>query len=154
MSADLTALPLSFAQERLWFLDRLSPESADYNVPVVLRLRGRLDERSLQCALADVVERHEILRSRVAAVGGRAALVADPPRPLGIVLHDLTDDGLVEMADLFFLVLSRDDATHLRVLARLTRVLLQPGLLDMLRTIESGPESLAAILAAEAVLVG
>jgi PTS system nitrogen regulatory IIA component len=58
-----------------------------------------------------------------------------------------------ELADLFFLVLSRDDATHLRVLARLTRVLLQPGLLDRLREIESGPDSLAAILDAEAKLV-
>lgn len=59
-----------------------------------------------------------------------------------------------ETADLFFLVLSRDDATHLRVLARLTRVLLQPGLLDQLRAIESGPDSLSLLLDTEARLVG
>ena len=73
--------PLSFAQERLWFLHQLFPNSAEYNVPVVVRLRGRLDERSLQRALAAVVERHEILRSHVAMFEGRPALVADAPRP-------------------------------------------------------------------------
>src|SRR5205823_7162222 len=69
---------------------------ADYNVPVVLRRRGRLDERSLHRALAAVVERHEVLRSRVAIVEGRPALVADPPEPFGIALHDLPDDGVAE----------------------------------------------------------
>jgi PTS system nitrogen regulatory IIA component len=59
-----------------------------------------------------------------------------------------------ELADLFFLVLSRDDATHLRVLARLTRILMQPGLLDQLREIENGPDSLAFLIEAEAKMVG
>jgi len=58
-----------------------------------------------------------------------------------------------ETADLFFLLLSRDDATHLRVLARLTRVLMQPGLLDTLREIESGPDSLRLLLETEEKLV-
>jgi PTS system nitrogen regulatory IIA component len=58
-----------------------------------------------------------------------------------------------ESADLFFLVLSRDDATHLRVLARLTRVLMQPGLLDQLREVETGAEALEALLAVEQRLV-
>ena len=88
-------IPLSFAQERLWFLHQLFPNSAEYNVPVVVRLRGRLDERSLQCALAAVVERHEILRSHVAVFEGRPALVADAPGPVSVAFHDLPDDAAV-----------------------------------------------------------
>ncbi|MDX1996072.1 MAG: amino acid adenylation domain-containing protein, partial [Thermoanaerobaculia bacterium] len=58
---------LSFAQSRLWFLDRLYPGSAQYNVPAGLRLHGPLDIAALAGALADVVRRHETLRTRFAA---------------------------------------------------------------------------------------
>ena len=88
--------PLSFAQEQLWFLNQLYPNSAEYNVPVVVRLRGRLDERSLHGALAAVVERHEILRSHVSMFDGRPALVADAPGPVSLAFHDLGDDAAVE----------------------------------------------------------
>jgi amino acid adenylation domain-containing protein len=56
-------VPLSFGQQRLWFLSRLEPESAAYNVPAVLRLRGVLDRRALQAALGEIVRRHEVLRT-------------------------------------------------------------------------------------------
>lgn len=59
-----------------------------------------------------------------------------------------------ELADLFFLVLSRDDATHLRVLARLTRVLMQPGLTEQLRAAETPAEALDLLVATEKKLVG
>ncbi|MFL6253473.1 MAG: amino acid adenylation domain-containing protein, partial [Pyrinomonadaceae bacterium] len=56
-------LPLSFAQQRLWFLDQLQPGSAAYNIPVAIRLEGALDHSALRRSLAEVVRRHETLRT-------------------------------------------------------------------------------------------
>ena len=62
--------PLSFAQERLWFLDRLTPGLPVYNMPALLRLRGPLDEAVLAQALAEITRRHEVLRTVFAVSGG------------------------------------------------------------------------------------
>ncbi|HEU4411962.1 MAG TPA: amino acid adenylation domain-containing protein, partial [Polyangiaceae bacterium] len=79
-------LPLSFAQQRLWFLDRLAPGDPAYNLPLVLRLRGALDVAALGGALGDLVRRHEALRTTFhEAEGGpeqRVGAPATPPLPL------------------------------------------------------------------------
>src|SRR5262249_29863815 len=73
-------LPLSFAQQRLWFLDQLAPGSTEYNNADAMRLRGPLDVDALRAALDALQERHEVLRTRlVSQPDGTACQVVDPP---------------------------------------------------------------------------
>jgi NRPS condensation-like uncharacterized protein len=71
LRADRTApLPLSFAQQRLWFIDQLEPGNAAYNVPLAVRLAGRLDVGAINASLTEIVRRHEVLRTSFPSVEG------------------------------------------------------------------------------------
>ncbi|MBD2194868.1 MULTISPECIES: non-ribosomal peptide synthetase [Calothrix] len=69
--ANNAELPLSFAQQRLWFLDQLEPNSALYNIPVALRLVGNLNQAALEQSLIEIIHRHEALRTNFITVDGQ-----------------------------------------------------------------------------------
>jgi amino acid adenylation domain-containing protein len=83
-------IPLSFAQQRLWFLDQLQPGSANYNIAMPLRIAGRLDPALLARTLSEIARRHEVLRTGFQTVEGRAVQVIHPPAPLAMPLVDLS----------------------------------------------------------------
>jgi amino acid adenylation domain-containing protein/non-ribosomal peptide synthase protein (TIGR01720 family) len=87
-------LPLSFAQQRLWFLDQLEPGSPLYNIPAAVRLRGPLDAAALEQALAEVVRRHEVLRTAIITEGGRPRQMIATAATAALPLTDLS--GLPE----------------------------------------------------------
>ncbi|WP_186001770.1 non-ribosomal peptide synthetase [Corallococcus sp. Z5C101001] len=80
--------PLSFAQERLWFLEQFEPGSPAYNIPTALRLRGELDVPALRGALDAILERHEALRTGYVLDGGRPFQQVRPFAPLELPVHD------------------------------------------------------------------
>jgi len=82
-------LPLSFSQQRLWFIDRFEPESAAYNVPTSVRLRGRIDVPALEKALSELIRRHETLRTVFAEVEGLPVQVIMPAAPLHLAITDI-----------------------------------------------------------------
>ncbi|MDT9701576.1 non-ribosomal peptide synthetase, partial [Streptomyces sp. P17] len=85
-------LPLSYGQQQMWFLSRLEPDSPEYLVPLVLRLRGALDTEALGRAWQALLERHEILRTRYALDGDEPVQVIDEPRPAPLQESTAADD--------------------------------------------------------------
>jgi amino acid adenylation domain-containing protein/non-ribosomal peptide synthase protein (TIGR01720 family) len=83
-------LPLSFGQQRLWFLDRLEPNSASYNISDVLRIRGPLNLAVLEKTLNEIVGRHEVLRTAFPTVDGEAAQVIAPELRIPLPVADLS----------------------------------------------------------------
>ena len=82
--------PASFAQRRLWFLDRMAPGGSGYAMPGAVRLRGRLDAAALERALAEVVRRHASLRTVFREVEGEPVQVAVPATAFALPAIDLT----------------------------------------------------------------
>ncbi|MCX4820776.1 amino acid adenylation domain-containing protein [Streptomyces sp. NBC_01142] len=97
------ALPLSYTQQRLWFLDQLAPGTSVYNAPVILSLRADLDERALGRALNALTDRHEILRTRYPLRDGVPYQdMAQPGNAVPLPVTDLTGADEQEVRDLVF----------------------------------------------------
>ncbi|MGH3906295.1 MAG: amino acid adenylation domain-containing protein, partial [Pseudonocardiaceae bacterium] len=84
------ALPLSFAQQRLWFLDEFAPGSTEYVSPTALRLRGELDVSALASAFTTLVARHESLRTTIDAADGHGVQLVHPPYDVEFPVLDLS----------------------------------------------------------------
>ena len=88
--AERTEPPLSFAQERLWFIDRMEPGNPVYNLPFALRLRGALDVDALERSLGEIVRRHEALRTVFAEADGSPVQVIAPFGGFALPVEDLS----------------------------------------------------------------
>ncbi len=86
------AIPLSFAQSRLWFLDRLVPNNPFYNIPIALSLKGQLNTPALRLTLQEIVRRHEALRTKFEEIDGE---------PVQVIEEDIPDiPNLVDLSNL------------------------------------------------------
>ncbi|WP_157652523.1 non-ribosomal peptide synthetase, partial [Burkholderia ubonensis] len=94
-------LPLSFPQQRLWFLAQLEGPSAAYNISSALRFEGDLDVQRLRAAVSEISRRHEILRTTFPAIDGRGVQRIAPPAPVALAVVDVAgeSDALALLAD-------------------------------------------------------
>ncbi len=88
---DVFVFPLSFAQERLWFLDQFEPDSPFYNIPAAVHLSGRLDVVALEQTLNEIVRRHESLRTTFGTMDGKPIQIISPSLTLNLPIVDLRD---------------------------------------------------------------
>ncbi|MEP7124114.1 MAG: amino acid adenylation domain-containing protein [Byssovorax sp.] len=132
-------IPLSLAQQRLWFLHQLAPEASAYNLPCTLRLTGPLDVPALQRSLDEIVKRHESLRTTFAAREGGPVQLIGPPYPVRLTCEDLasTPGSAVE----------REARLEARCVAEFSRPFdLARGPLLRAVLIQLGPDSHALLL--------
>ena len=101
-----TQLPLSWAQERLWFINQLEGSSATYNIPGAVRITGSLDIEALEQALSEIVRRHEVLRTSFQKVNGIPVQIVHPEATMNIQVVDLQP------------LLDSERETHLQQLAQ------------------------------------
>ncbi|MGH9943004.1 MAG: non-ribosomal peptide synthetase [Pyrinomonadaceae bacterium] len=85
--------PLSFAQQRLWFLDQLEPNSDLHNIQKVLRLKGSLDLPALERSLTEIVRRHEALRTTFTAYAGQPSQIVSENPAFGVSFVDLSTEA-------------------------------------------------------------
>ncbi|MGR6027322.1 amino acid adenylation domain-containing protein [Rhodococcus erythropolis] len=106
-----TTIPLSLAQQRMWFLSRFDPESAVNNIPIALRLSGQLNLSALQLAVSDVVDRHESLRTIYPEASGQGQQVILPASEVSFDLTPVTLGGTRVEEALLTLALAGFDVT-------------------------------------------
>ncbi|NEQ85013.1 MAG: hypothetical protein F6K26_34225, partial [Moorea sp. SIO2I5] len=129
--ARISPIPLSFAQQRLWFLDQLeSGLSTDYNVPSPLELKGPLNVSALEQTLQEIVRRHEILRTNIQVIEGEVQQVIHTELPLQFPLVDLQYLNEAAQTAEVQKLLSKDEQTLFNLardpLMRVTLVRLHP----------------------------
>ncbi|TBR57013.1 hypothetical protein B4U84_26650, partial [Westiellopsis prolifica IICB1] len=84
-------LPLSFAQQRLWFLDQLEPNSSFYNIAAAVRLKGRLNVAGLQQSFNAIISRHEALRTNFQTIEGQPIAVISEATPFTLPIFDISN---------------------------------------------------------------
>lgn len=89
--SDAGPAPLSFTQERMWFLDRYQPGSAAFNRPLALRFKGELSHIALEQALNEIIRRHQILRTTFPAQDGQPVQIIRPPQPVTLAVVDISN---------------------------------------------------------------
>ncbi|MCG6135476.1 MAG: amino acid adenylation domain-containing protein [Nostoc sp. LLA-1] len=94
--ANNAEIPLSYAQQRLWFLDQLEPNSASYNIPFGLRLGGTVNVAALEQSLSEIIHRHEALRTNFVTVDGQAAQIIQTQTSWTVSVVDLQHLPLIE----------------------------------------------------------
>jgi hypothetical protein len=77
-------LPLSFSQQRLWFLDQIEPNSSSYNIPEAVQLAGTLNIQILQQAIEAIIAQHEVIRTNYHLVDGNPIQVINPPSSVAL----------------------------------------------------------------------
>lgn len=83
-------MPLSYSQQRMWFLDQFEPASPFYNIPTAVRMSGRVDVQILTSCLNEIIRRHESLRTTFTRIDGQPVQVIQPSMTLAIPVIDLT----------------------------------------------------------------
>ncbi|MBA3531020.1 MAG: AMP-dependent synthetase, partial [Ardenticatenales bacterium] len=86
----LENIPLSFSQQRLWFLDRLASDNTAYNIPVAVQITGNLHLEHLQRSINEIVRRHEALRTSFQVVGEEPLQIIHPPFPVDILIVEVS----------------------------------------------------------------
>jgi hypothetical protein len=76
--ADDSPVPLSFNQQRIWFIEKMDPGKATYVIPFAYRIRGSIDAAALEKSLYTIIQRHESLRTRYLEIDGKASQIVDP----------------------------------------------------------------------------
>ncbi len=86
-------IPLSFAQERFWFLHQMAHDRGAYNVFIVVKLEGRLDVQALNASLREILRRHDVLRTAIDDSRGQPTAAIDPTATVDVTIVDLRPDG-------------------------------------------------------------
>ena len=83
--------PLSFAQQRLWFINQLAPDTPTYNIPIVINLTGHINVAVLEQSLNEIIRRHDILRTNFVVNEGKPVQAIKPPASLSLSVEDLRE---------------------------------------------------------------